>query len=76
MTKKEKFYSSLTGKTNSKKDYDGALKVRNKFDMKMIKGYHDLYLKSDFLLLADVSEKFRNNSLKNYGLCLSNYMSA
>ena len=30
----------------------------------MIKDYHDLYLKCDFLLLANVLEKFRNNSLK------------
>ena len=58
-----------------KKEYNGALKVRNKFGIKMMKGYHNLYLKSDFLLLADVSDKFRNNSLKNYGLCLSHYMS-
>ena len=26
-------------------------------------------------LLADVFEKFRNNSLKNYGLCPSHYLS-
>ena len=26
-------------------------------------------------MLADDFEKFRNNSLKNYGLCLSNYLS-
>ena len=28
------------------------------------------------LLLADVFEKFRKNSLKNYGLCPSHYLSA
>ena len=28
------------------------------------------------MLLADVFEKFRNNSLKNYGLCPSHYLSA
>ena len=43
--------------------------------MKTMKGYHDLYLKCDVLLLADVFEKFRNNSLKNYGLCPSHYLS-
>ena len=44
--------------------------------MKTIKDYHDLYLKCDVLLLADVFQKFRNNSLKNYGLCPSHYLSA
>ena len=41
-----------------------------------MKDYHDLYLKCDVLLLADVFEKFKNNSLKNYGLCPSHYLSA
>ena len=44
--------------------------------MKTMKDYHNLYLKYDILLLADVFEKFRNNSLKNYGLCSSHYLSA
>ena len=35
-----------------------------------------MYLKYDILLLADVFEKFRNNSLKNYGLCPSHYLNA
>ena len=35
--------------------------------MKTIKDYDDLYLKYDVLSLADVFEKFRNNTLKNYG---------
>ena len=41
-----------------------------------MKDYHGLYWKCDVLLLADVFEKFRNNSLKNYGLCRSHYLSA
>ena len=42
-----------------------------------MKDYHqELYLKCDVLLLADVFEKIRNISLKNYGLCPSDYLSA
>ena len=43
--------------------------------MKTVKVYHDLYLKCDILLLADVFKKFRNNTLKNDGLCSSHYLS-
>ena len=41
-----------------------------------MKDYHDLHLKCDVLLFADVFEKFRNNSLKNYGLCSSYFLRA
>ena len=41
--------------------------------MKTMKYYHDLYFESDVSLLADVFEKFRNNSLRNYGICPSHY---
>ena len=52
-----------------------ALNVWNKFEMKTIKDIHDLYLNCDVLLLVDVLEKFRNNSLKNYRLFQSHYLS-
>ena len=45
-------------------------------EMKTMKDYHNLYLKCDVLLLADVFEKPRNNDFKNYGLCPSHYLSA
>ena len=35
-----------------------------------------MHLKRDVLLLASMFEKFKNNVLKNYGLCQSYYMSA
>ena len=41
-----------------------------------MKDYRNLYRKCDGLLLADVFEKIRNSSLKNNGLCPSNYLSA
>ena len=65
---KEKFYSLLTGKKNSAKEYEHVFKVWNKFEMKTMKDYHDLYLEYDVLLLADLFEKFRNNRLNNYRL--------
>ena len=72
---KELFYSFLTGRKNTDKEYENALNVWNKSEMKAMKDYHDLYLKCDVLLLDNVFEKFRNNSLKNYGLCPSHYLS-
>ena len=41
-----------------------------------MKDYDDFYLKCDVLLLPDVFEKFRDNSLNNYGLSPSHYLSA
>ena len=36
------------------KEYENGLKVWNKFEMKIMKDYQNLYLKCDALLLADV----------------------
>ena len=52
------------------------LKLWDKFEMKTIKNDQYLYLKWNVLLLADVFEKLRNNSIKNDGLCPSLYLSA
>ena len=41
--------------------------------MKTMKDYQS---KCDALLLSDVFEKFRNSSLKNYGLCPSHYLNS
>ena len=74
---KEKFYSCcLTDRKITDKEYEHALNICIKFEMKTIKYYHDLYLKCDVSLLSDAFEKFRNNSLKIYGLCSSHYLSA
>ena len=73
---KENIYSSLTCKIISDKKHKHVINVWNKFEMKTMKDYHDLHLKCDALLLADVFEKFQNNSLKNYGLCPNHYFNA
>ena len=71
---KEKFYTSLTDRKITEKEYEYILNVWEKSEMKMMKNYH-FYVKCDIFLLADVFEKFRNNSLKNYGLCPSHNLS-
>ena len=48
--------------------------IWKKVKMKTMKDYHDLYLKYDVLLLADLFEKFRNDILKNQGLYPSHYL--
>ena len=65
---KEAFYSQLSGSGISDKDYDHAKKVWNTFNCKTMGDYHDLYLRTDTLLLADVMTEFRKTCKKAYGL--------
>ena len=65
---REAFYSKLSGKGITEKDYKHAWNVWNSFKMKTFKEYHELYNITDVLLLADVFENFRDICLKIYGL--------
>ena len=65
---REAFYSKLSGKGITEKNYKHACNVWNTFKMKTFKDYHKLYNETDVLLLADVFENFRNLCLKIYGL--------
>ncbi|CAB4018912.1 Gastrula zinc finger [Paramuricea clavata] len=74
---KDKFYSSLYESDVKEEDYQRALKVWDHFKMKTMRDYHDLYLETDVLLLADVFENFRRTCLENYNkLDPAHYMSA
>ena len=65
---KEEFYSKLNDEILSDEQYNHAKEVWSTFNCKTIRDYHDLYLKTDVLLLADVFEKFRNTCLEYYKL--------
>ena len=65
---RHKFFSSLKAKCISEKDYSHAINVWNTFKMNTMGDYHDLHLKTDILLLADVFEKFVDTCLEYYGL--------
>ena len=45
-----------------------ALRVWEAFNIKTFGQYHQIYLKYDIILLADVMEYFRKSRLKTYGL--------
>ena len=62
------FDSSLKDECISEKDYSHANNVWNMFKMNAMGDYHDIYLKTDVLLLADVFEKSINTCLEYYGL--------
>ena len=73
---KDEFYSKLYDEEISKEDYKHAIKVWKTFNRQTRQDYHDLYLKTDVLLLADVFENFRKTCLKHYKLDPCHYYTA
>ena len=66
LTEKENFYCHINIKDITDENYAYAKKVCKDFEIKNSGEYHDLYVQSDPLLLADVFKNFRNMSLKIY----------
>ena len=60
---KDDFYSILNDECIYDKQYVHGIKIRNTFKLKIMGEYHDLYLKSDVLSLADVFENFRKTCI-------------
>ena len=68
LPKKTSFFSRLTQEKVTDEDFEHAQKVWKEFEMKNMGEFHDLYLKTDVLLLADVMENFRKLCEENYDL--------
>ena len=73
---KKAFYSELNLEDITDKDYAHAQKVFEEFKLKNLGDYHDLYVQSDTLLLADVFENFRNKCIEIYELDPAHFLSA
>ena len=73
---KEEFYSILIDEHISNEDYTHAQNVWNTFKLQTMGEYHNLYLKSDILLLADVFENFRRTCIQYYKLDPCHYFTS
>ena len=75
-SKKKAFYIKLHLEDITDEDYIHAQKVFEELKLKDLGKYHDLYVQSDTLLLADAFENFRNKCIEIYELDLDRFLSA
>ena len=73
---KESFYSKLNDEHITEDEYSHAKTVWETFKCKTLGDYHDLYVKTDVALLADVFENFRKLCLEQYGLDPAHYFTS
>ena len=73
---KKYYYSELNLENISDSDLDHVKNVINTFKIDNLGEYHDLYVKSDVALLADVFENFRDKCFKINKLDPAYYLSA
>ena len=62
------FYSNLNMSSISEDDYQHAQKVWEEFEIQHLGDYHDLYLRTDVVLVANGYEAFRDTCLRHYSL--------
>ena len=73
---KDTFYSNLNMESINDIDYRHAKNAFNKFNNNNLGDCHDLYVKSDTLLLADVFTNFRKVCFGIYELDTAHFLSA
>ena len=72
---KEDFYCNLNMEDIDDVDYRHGNNVFKGFELDNLGDYHDLYVKSDTLLLADVFENFRDMCIIEYELDPAHFLS-
>ena len=72
---KKDFYSNLNMEDISDIDYRHATNVFKGLKLENLGDYHDLYVQSDTLLLADVFNNFRDMCIKEYELDPAHFLS-
>ena len=72
---KESLYSNLTIENITETDYIHANNVFKTFKLNNLGDYHDLYVQSDTLLLADVFENFIKACIQTYELDPAHFIS-
>ena len=73
---KKAFYGELNLEDITDKNYEHTQKVWEVFGIKNLGDYHDLYVQSDTLLLADVFENFRDKCIEICELYPAHFLSA
>ena len=76
LPEKEDFYSNLNMKELTDADYMYGKRICKGFEIKNLGEYHDLYLKSDTLLLTHIFKNLRKMCIKMYELDLAKFLSA
>ena len=70
---KEAFYSRLTETDIDEEEYERAVEIWEHFGIRTLGQYHDLYLRTDVLLLTDIFKNFRDLCLEYYKLDPAHY---
>ena len=71
----ECFYNDLSDMPITESEYEHAQAVWRAFDMTSMKQYHDTYLVTDIVILADIMSEFSRVCMRDYGLDPKHYIS-